>query len=123
MPVHPMLRGPLSYHGLVVAAGNGRSAPVSLYAYATPQAPPRLRSVPHFNYDLSLDLSDHLKAIEEGLDTDRLRIINSTSLRLWIKGAVQCSPHVRFDGAVPLRKPCLHPTAHRIGTPTEGRTI
>ena len=63
----------MPYHGLIVAAGNGRSAPVPSYAYATPQAPPRLRSVPNFR--LCLDLSDHIKAIEEGLDTDRLRII------------------------------------------------
>ena len=58
----------MPYHGLIVAAGNGRSAPVSLYAYATPQAPPGLRSVPHFRLLFQLGpLSGHFNAIEEGL--------------------------------------------------------
>ena len=96
MPVHSMLGGSLPYHGSVVAAGNGRSAPVSLYAYATPQATPRLRSVPHFR--LRLGLSDHLKVFEEGLDTDRLRIINSTSLRLWITCRAKVLSNVRAAG-------------------------
>jgi hypothetical protein len=91
-----MIGGPLPYHGLVVAAGNGRSAPVSLYAYAIPLATPRLRSVPDFR--LCLDLSDHIKAIEEGLHTDGLRIINSTSLRLWITCRAKVLSNVRAAG-------------------------
>ena len=46
----------MPYHGLIVVAGNGRSAPVSLYAYATPQTTPRLRSVPQFRLLFELGL-------------------------------------------------------------------
>ena len=44
---HRFPQSPGAYHGSTVTAGNGRSAPVSLYGYATPQATPRLLSVPH----------------------------------------------------------------------------
>jgi hypothetical protein len=58
----------MPYHGLIVAAGNGRSAPVSLYAYATPQAPPACAASPTSDYYFQLGpLSGHLKTIEEGL--------------------------------------------------------
>src|SRR5262249_36646123 len=43
---HLSPQSPGAYHGLIVTAGNG-SAPVSLYSYAAPEAPPRLLSVPH----------------------------------------------------------------------------
>ena len=74
----------MPYHGLIVVAGNGRSAPVWLYAYATSQAPPACVAFPSSDYYLSLDFSDYLNAIEEASDTNRLRIINLTSLSLWI---------------------------------------
>jgi hypothetical protein len=47
----------MPYHRLIVAAGNGRSAPVSLYAYATPQAPLACAVSPTSDYYFSLDLS------------------------------------------------------------------
>ena len=49
----------MPYHGSIVVAGNGRSAPVWLYAYATPQAPPPPAvAFPSSDYYLSLDFSD-----------------------------------------------------------------
>jgi len=59
--------------------------------------PPACAASPTSDDYLNLNLSDHPNAIGEGLDKDRLRIINLTSLRLWItarrsvEGAVRCS--------------------------------
>jgi hypothetical protein len=58
---------------------------------------PACAASPTSDYYLSLDFSHYLNAIEEASDTNRLRIINLTSLSLWItcraerSSAVQCS--------------------------------
>ena len=92
-----MIGGPLPCNGLVVAAGNGRSAPVSLYANATPQAPPACAASPTSDYAwTSLTILRLLRKASIQIDCASLN--NSTSLRLWITCPAKLLSNVRAAG-------------------------